>query len=105
MTPDTVIEVQGFEESSIKGLKKGKFVITTPQGAQDVAFVISQDGKYILMGNMVETSDFKETPIKNIKQGAIPIPRGEFPVLMTADGKFLIINSEIVDTRSSRRRR
>lgn len=98
LTPDTVIEVQGFEESSIKGLKKGKFVITTPQGAQDVAFVISQDGKYMLMGNMVETSTFKETPIKNIKQGAIPIPRGEFPILMTTDGKYLIINGEIVDT-------
>lgn len=97
LTPDTVIEVKGFEASSIKGLKKGTFVITTAQGSQDVAFVISQDGKYLLMGNMVDTSGFKPTLIKNIKKGAIPIPRGEFPVLMTTDGKFLIINNEIID--------
>lgn len=97
MSPDTAVQVQGYEASSIKGLKKGKFVITTPQGSQDVAFVISQDGKYILMGNMVDTASFKETPIKSIKKGAIPIPRGEFPILMSADGKYLIINDEIID--------
>ncbi|HSC33791.1 MAG TPA: DsbA family protein [Thermodesulfobacteriota bacterium] len=97
LAPDTVIEIKGVEESSIKGLKKGTFVINTAQGSQEVGFVMSQDGKYLLMGNMVDTSGFKVTAIKNIKQGAIPIPRGEFPVLMTTDGKFLIINSEIID--------
>jgi protein-disulfide isomerase len=97
MAPDTVIEIKGFEDSSIKGLKKGTFVINTTQGSQEVGFVMSQDGKYLLMGNMVDTTGFKVTAIKNIKQGAIPIPRGEFPVLMTTDGKFLIINSEIID--------
>lgn len=97
LAPDTVIEIKGVEESSIKGLKKGTFVINAAQGSQEVGFVMSQDGKYLLMGNMVDTSGFKVTAIKNIKQGAIPIPRGEFPVLMTTDGKFLIINSEIID--------
>lgn len=97
MAPDTVIEIKGVEDSSIKGLKKGTFVINTTQGSQEVGFVMSQDGKYLLMGNMVDTTGFKVTAIKNIKQGAIPIPRGEFPVLMTTDGKFLIINSEIID--------
>lgn len=97
LAPDTVIEIKGVEESSIKGLKKGTFVVNTAQGSQEVGFVMSQDGKYLLMGNMVDTTGFKVTAIKNIKQGAIPIPRGEFPVLMTTDGKFLIINSEIID--------
>jgi len=97
LAPDTVIEIKGVEDSSIKGLKKGTFVINTAQGSQEVGFVMSQDGKYLLMGNMVDTTGFKVTAIKNIKQGAIPIPRGEFPVLMTTDGKFLIINSEIID--------
>ncbi|MGH7851132.1 MAG: DsbA family protein [Thermodesulfobacteriota bacterium] len=97
MAPDTVIEIKGVEDSSIKGLKKGTFVINTTQGSQEVGFVMSQDGKYLLMGNMVDTTGFKVTAIKNIKQGSIPIPRGEFPVLMTTDGKFLIINSEIID--------
>jgi protein-disulfide isomerase len=97
LSPDTVVEIKGFEETSIKGIKKGAFVVKTGQGEQEVAFLISQDGKYLLLGNMVDTSSFKETPIKNIKQGAIPIPRGEFPLLMTTDGKFLIINSDIID--------
>ncbi len=97
MAPDTVIEIKGVEDSSIKGLKNGTFVINTTQGSQEVGFVMSQDGKYLLMGNMVDTTGFKVTAIKNIKQGSIPIPRGEFPVLMTTDGKFLIINSEIMD--------
>lgn len=97
MAPDTVIEIKGVEDSSIKGLKKGTFVVKTTQGSQEIGFVMSQDGKYLLMGNMVDTTGFKVTAIKNIKQGAIPIPRGEFPVLMTTDGKFLIINSDIID--------
>jgi protein-disulfide isomerase len=98
LSPDTTIEVQGYDASSIKGLKKGKFVINSPQGSQDVAFLISGDGKYLLMGNMVDTATFKDTPIKSIKKGSIPIPRGEFPILMSADGKYLIINDEIIDT-------
>jgi protein-disulfide isomerase len=97
LSPDAVIEIKGFEKSSIKGLKKGTIVIKTSQGSQEVGFVTSEDGKYLLMGNMVDTADFKVSPIKNIKQGAIPIPRGEFPILITTDGKFLIINSEIID--------
>ncbi len=98
LTPDTVIEVKGFEDSSIKGLKKGTFVIEAMGGSQEVAFLISQDGKYVLMGNMVDTKKFENTPIKGIKKGSVPVPRGEFPILMTTDGQFLIINSEIVDT-------
>lgn len=97
LSPDTVVEIKGLEESSIKGVKKGAFVINSGQGSQEVSFLISQDGKYLLLGNMVDTSGFKVTAIKNIKQGAIPIPRGEFPLLMTTDGKYLIINSDIID--------
>nr|HVY54729.1 hypothetical protein [Thermodesulfobacteriota bacterium] len=97
LSPSTTVEIKGYEESSLKGIKKGEFIIKSGQGSQEVPFLISQDGKYMLLGNMVDTSSFKETPIKNIKQGAIPIPRGEFPILMTTDGKFLIINSDIID--------
>ncbi|MEQ9619287.1 MAG: thioredoxin domain-containing protein [Deltaproteobacteria bacterium] len=96
--PDTTVKVEGFEESPVKGLKQGKFIIQTPTGAQDVTFMIGPDGKYVMMGNMVDTKTFEETPIEGIKKGSIPVARGEFPLLMTSDGKFLIINSEIVDT-------
>ncbi len=95
---DSKIEIEGFEKSSVGDLKSGKFVINSAAGAQEVPFVIGGDGKYILMGNVVDTKTFEATPIKGIKKGAVPIPRGEFPLLMTDDGKYLIINSEIVDT-------
>lgn len=98
MGQGTTIEVEGYEESPIKGVKQGKFVIQTPAGAQDVTFMISPDGKYLLIGSMVDTKTFEETPIKGIKKGAVQVGRGDFPLLMTSDGKFLIINSEIVDT-------
>jgi protein-disulfide isomerase len=97
MSPNTAVDVEGLEASPIKGLETGKFIITTPQGSQDVPFLISKDGKYVLMGNVVDTKKFEETPIKGIKKGAVPIARGDFPILMTTDGKFLIINSDIVD--------
>lgn len=95
---DSKIEVEGFEKSPVGDLKSGKFIINSAAGAQEVPFVIGGDGKYILMGGVVDTKTFEATPIKGIKKGAVPIPRGEFPLLMTDDGKYLIINSEIVDT-------
>ena len=95
---DSQIEVEGFEKSPVGDLKSGKFIINSSAGAQEVPFVIGGDGKYILMGGVVDTKTFEATPIKGIKKGAVPIPRGEFPLLMTDDGKYLIINSEIVDT-------
>lgn len=95
---DSKIEIEGLEKSPVGDLKSGKFVIGSVAGSQEVPFVISADGKYILMGNVVDTKKFEATPIKGIKKGAVPIPRGEFPLLMTDDGKYLIINSEIVDT-------
>ncbi len=95
--PQTAISVEGFEASPLKGLEGGKFVITTPQGSQDVPFVISQDGKFLLMGNLVDTKKFEDTAIKGIKKGAVPMARGNFPILMSSDGKFLIINNDIVD--------
>ncbi|MCL4243997.1 MAG: thioredoxin domain-containing protein [Candidatus Dadabacteria bacterium] len=95
---DSKIEIEGFEKSPVGDLKSGKFIIASAAGAQEVPFVIGGDGKYILMGNVVDTKSFEATAIKGIKKGAVPIPRGEFPLLMTDDGKYLIINSEIVDT-------
>ena len=97
LPPDAIVEIKGLKESPVKGIKEGAFAITTAKGTQEVNFLVSQDGKYLLLGSLVDTSGFKATPIKNIKQGAIPIPRGDFPILMTTDDKFLIINSEIVD--------
>ena len=100
MPPGTEIEVAADKKSAIKGLQTGKFVIKTQDGqTQDVGFVASEDGKYILIGTLGNTKDFKATPIKGLKKGAIPMARGEFPILMSTDGQYLVLGNEIIDTK------
>jgi len=100
MPPGTEIDVAADKKSAIKGLQTGKFVIKTQDGqTQDVGFVASEDGKYILIGTLGNTKDFKATPIKGLKKGAIPMARGEFPILMSTDGQYLVLGNEIIDTK------
>lgn len=100
MPPGTEIDVAADKKSAIKGLQTGKFVIKTKDGqTQDVGFVASEDGKYILIGTLGNTKDFKVTPIKGLKKGAIPMARGEFPILMSTDGQYLVLGNEIIDTK------
>lgn len=100
MPPGTEIDVAADKKSAIKGLQTGKFVIKTKDGqTQDVGFVASEDGKYILIGTLGNTKDFKATPIKGLKKGAIPMARGEFPILMSTDGQYLVLGNEIIDTK------
>ena len=54
---DTNIEVVGFEESSVEGLKTGKFSIKSSSGSQDIDFVITDDGKLLTLGSLVDTAD------------------------------------------------
>jgi protein-disulfide isomerase len=100
MPPGTEIDVAADKKSAIKGLQTGKFIIKTNDGqTQDVGFVASEDGKYILIGTLGNTKDFKATPIKGLKKGAIPMARGEFPILMSTDGQYLVLGNEIIDTK------
>jgi len=100
MPPGTEITVEADKTSALKGLQTGKFVIKTADGqTQDVAFVASEDGKYVLVGSLGDTKTFKDTPIKGLKKGSIPMARGEFPVFISADGQHMIVGNEIISIK------
>jgi protein-disulfide isomerase len=100
MPPGTEITVKSDKTSILKGLQTGNFVIKTSDGqTQDVAFVASKDGKYVLVGSMGDTKTFEDTPIKDLKKGSIPMARGEFPIFVSADGQHMIVGNEIISTK------
>jgi hypothetical protein len=95
---DAKIEVSGYEKTPLSGFKQGQFKITTSKGSGDVPFLISDDGKYIIFGEPVDTRTFQDLPFgmkeRNIQIGSIPIP-----VMMTKDGRYLILGQH-VDTKT-----
>jgi len=94
---DAKIEVNGYEESPLKGFKKGSFAISSSRGSGDVSFLVSQDGKYIILGEPIDTEKFEDTKVTGIKKGTISIGRQPIPILMSKDGKFLIAG-ELIDS-------
>ncbi|MGB7292977.1 MAG: hypothetical protein WBD99_12465 [Thermodesulfobacteriota bacterium] len=97
VVPDEAkIEVSGYEKTPLSGFKQGRFKVTTSKGSGDVPFLISDDGKYLIFGEPVDTRTFQDLPFgmteRKIQIGTIPIP-----VMMTKDGRYLILG-EHVDT-------
>ena len=41
---DAKIQISGYEQSPIKGFRKGRFDIQTSRGNADIPFMVSQDG-------------------------------------------------------------
>ena len=100
MPPGTEITIEADKTSAIEGLQTGKFIIKTSDGqSQDVSFVATEDGKYILVGSAGDISTFEDTPIEGLKKGTIPMARGEFPVFVSADGQHMIVGNEIISTK------
>jgi hypothetical protein len=97
---DATIEVSGYEKTPLSGFKQGRFKVNTPKGSGDVPFLISEDGKYLIFGEPVDTRTFQDLPFgmteRKIQIGTIPIP-----VMMTKDGRYLILG-EHVDTTTFR---
>jgi len=91
------IEIKGFEQSTVEGFKMGSILIKTPRGPSELSFNLSQDGRFIILGEAINTQDFQDTPIAELKKGNLSIGRQSLPVLMSKDGKYLIIG-EIVDS-------
>ena len=93
---DATIEVIGYEKTPLTGFKQGRFKVSTSKGSGDVPFLISNDGKYLIFGEPVDTRTFQDLPFgmteRKIQIGTIPIP-----VMMTKDGRYLILG-EHVDT-------
>jgi len=92
MPPGTAIEVVGYDDVAIEGVKKGTFKVSAPNGAQELEFIVGVDGKLILLGNLVDLSTFEATEIKGLKKGSM----GAGSVFATDDGKHLIISNEII---------
>lgn len=93
---DATIEVSGYEKTPLSGFKQGRFKVSTSKGSGDVPFLISEDGKYLIFGEPVDTRTFQDLPFgmteRKIQIGTIPVP-----VMMTKDGRYLILG-EHVDT-------
>ncbi len=95
--PDAKIEVKGFQPTPLMGFKQGTFVITTSKGSGELPYLISDDKKYLVFGEPVDTKTFQAGPL-GIKQGKIQIGAGPaIPVLMSNDGRYLVIGGELLE--------
>jgi protein-disulfide isomerase len=97
MPSDATIEVKGYENSPVQGFNQGTFVISSSRGSGDVNFIISNDGRYIILGEPASTKDFEESPIQGLKTGSIPLGTQTLPLLISNDSKYIILG-EILDT-------
>ncbi|MCH8029698.1 MAG: DsbA family protein [Candidatus Dadabacteria bacterium] len=92
LPPDAVVKVVGYEKSQIQNFKRGRFIVTTSKGSGDFPFHISNDDKYLFIGDPVDTSGFKNSPVKGLKQGSASLGRQSLPVLVSQDGRYLVFN-------------
>ncbi len=97
MPADANIQVKGFEQSPVEGLRKGQFVIESARGSGEVTFLISSDGRYLIMGDVASLETFEDTPIEGIKTGSVPLGNQPIPVTISTDGQYIIL-AEFIDT-------
>jgi len=95
---DAKVTVKGYEESPIKGFKKGSFVVEASGNSGEVPFLISRDGRYVIFGESIDTKTFKDAGVGGLKKGAIPIGRQRIPILLSGDGRYLMLG-ELVDSK------
>lgn len=95
---DASFEVIGEGPSKIEGFKMATLKVTSSKGSGDVPFLISNDGKYMIMspGDPVDVTKLEQSPVKNLKQGNAIIGSRSLPILMTSDGKYLLF-TELLD--------
>ena len=87
---DAKIDVKGYEESPIKGFKDGTFVVQSSRGSGEIPFLISQDGKYIVIGKPINTQEFEDTQIGDLKKGNLSLGNQQVSALMCKDSKYII---------------
>jgi protein-disulfide isomerase len=98
MPPDATIDIKGYEGSQIQGFNEGTFSIKSSRGSGDVNFIISNDGRYIIIGEPANTKDFEESPIQGLKKGNVLLGTQTLPLLISNNSKYIILG-EIIDTR------
>ncbi len=97
MPADATVEIKDYENSPIQGFSQGTFLIKSTRGSGDVSFVISNDGRYIILGEPANTKDFEEAPIQGLRKGTVPLGTQRLPMLISEDSKYIILG-EILDT-------
>jgi len=98
--PGAVVTVEGFEASPIKGFKQGVFSISTDRGDQELTFLITDDGKYVLIGEPSSTADFEPAGVKGLKKGNIAYGPNKVPVLVSDDGQSIMLGANLVSTEN-----
>lgn len=97
MPADAKIEVKGFEQSPVEGLRKGQFVIESSRGSGQVTFLISNDGKYLIIGDVASLGNFENAPIEGLKTGEVSLGGQTIPVTISSDGQYIIL-ADLIDT-------
>lgn len=97
MPTDAKIQVEGFEQTPVESLRRGKFVIESARGSGAVSFLITEDGKYLIIGDVSSLQDFENSPIKGIKTGKALLGSQQVPVTVTEDGKYIVL-ADFIDT-------
>ncbi len=100
MPADAKVKVNGYEASPIKGFKKGSFSVESARGSGEIPFLISQDGKYVVLGEPIDTGKFEDTNVAGVKKGEVALGRQRVPVLMSNDGKYLILGDLVDSTQN-----
>jgi len=97
---DAKVTVNGYQECPINGFKKGGFKVEASGKSGDIPFLISQDGRYVIFGESIDTLSFKSTEVAGLKKGAIPLGRQQIPILLSEDGRYLMLG-ELVDSKAN----
>lgn len=98
--PNSEVEVQGFEASPIKGFKEGVFVVSSDGNEQELPFIITDDGKYVLIGKPTSIQSFKPSEVEGIRQGSLPFGPSAVPVLASDNGQYLMLGGQLVSTKN-----
>ena len=89
----TVKAVKG-KDSEIKGFKEGGYEVSSPDGrSQTLPFLVSSDGKFLLMGNppTIKVDDMKETGVPGVTKGFLVTKGGQIPILVSGDRKTIMV--------------
>jgi len=85
LPPTATVAVQGLKDSTnFKGSKEGTLTISGPQGAKSVTFIASPDLKYVVFGDVLDTSvdpskavmakiNVKDEPFQGAKDAKVTI--------------------------------
>ncbi len=83
--PEVNIEVRGFEKAPIEGFKKATFVVATPGGTREIPFYLTQDDRYIIIGDLIDT---KVNPLEeNMKKMSLK----DEPTMGASEAKIIIV--------------